>query len=61
MWFVWFDISYSGQKVGCHDCDGRRTDNANVNIELESAKQDSQFGSHYGSHGFVQKPNKSNL
>ena len=26
MWFVWFDISYSGQKVGCHKRDdkGRR-------------------------------------
>ena len=36
IWFVWSKMSYSGDMKGCH-IDG------NVNIVLESAKQDSQY------------------
>ena len=45
IWFVWSKRSYSGQKVGCDDCDTHthgHTD-GNVKIELESSKQDSQW------------------
>ena len=37
IWFVWSKMSYR------HIDDGRKDDDGNVNIELESAKQDSQF------------------
>ena len=40
VWLVWSKRSYSGQKVGCDDCDGRT--HGNVKIELESSKQDSR-------------------
>ena len=43
--FVWSKRSYSGQKVGCDECDGR-TD-GNVKIVLESLKQDSQFATQF--------------
>ena len=42
IWFVWSEMSYSGDMEGCHACghtDGQR----NVKIELEFWKQNSQL------------------
>ena len=48
IWFVWFETSYRGEKVGCHDCE-EWTDSGKVKIGLEllveSANHDSQLES----------------
>ena len=37
IWFIWSKTSYgSGEKVGCHDCDGQTDDAQNVKIEQNS-------------------------
>ena len=37
VWFVWFKKSYSGERVGCHNCDAQQTDNGRIiKIRLES-------------------------
>ena len=40
MCFVWFKLSYSGQKIGCHKRENIRHTYIHVNIEQESAKHD---------------------
>ena len=49
MCFVWFKLSYSGQKIGCHKRENIRHTYIHVNIELESAKHDLQYSTNVNS------------
>jgi len=42
IWFVWSEMSYSGDMEGCHACVQTTDSGRNVKIELEFWKQNSQ-------------------